>query len=53
MENLTLEELETLEDWYYWMKCHKSKPSPKDKELYSKIKQAINDKEFEEKKLNF
>jgi len=53
MENLTLEELELLENWYYCMYSYTAVWDEKDRALLEKIKQAIKDKEFEEKRLQF
>lgn len=54
MENLTLIELKTLSSWF-WLIDRNAWASRSDNELHNKIKQAIADKEFEEKSkpLNF
>lgn len=52
MENLTLEELKRIEDWYVCM-TREYAITKEDDELITKVKQAISDKEFEEKRLQF
>lgn len=53
MESLTLEELNLLEEWYQELRLRPQGITSVDKALYDKIKQAIADKEFEEKRLQF
>lgn len=55
MENLTLEELNLLLEWYQEIHYRPMGANKDDKALVDKIKQAIADKEFEEKSkpLNF
>lgn len=54
MENLSLEELHTLEEWYLAV-MYDGQVKSIDRVIYEKIIQAIADKEFEEKTrpLNF
>lgn len=52
MENLTLEQMEFIVRWYRIASGEAGMSVPED-DLYEKILQAIADKEFEEKRLQF
>jgi len=55
MENLKLDELNLIRVWYECMYSYTARSTPEDLALIEKIKQMIDDKEFEEKAkpLNF
>lgn len=53
MENLTIDELRLLLEWYRVMYSYTAHSYPDDYALVDKIKQAIADKEFDEKRLQF
>lgn len=53
MENLSLDELSLIRSWYEVMYSYTAYSPTADYALIEKIKQAIKDREFDEKQLNF